>query len=292
MAGSVLDNNPGLIDTLSRGLKSTFAEALTQGVDDSYREIAMTVPSGSGKEIYKFLTDMPGMKLWFGNRITDGYAVEALEIENRPYEATIEIDEFDLDDDKLGLYTLAAAQLGNVAARMPAEIVSGMLESGFTVNGYDGTTFFSDSHAFGDNKGTTALDANAFAAGVLAMRGFKSTNGQVLGMNRSLILVVPPALEATAISIIGNQFLTDGTNNPNFGKARIVVLTSLTDANNWYLIGQNGVLRPLIFQERMAPRTRRDDNRLFDKHKIFWGVDARWGVGFGLPHMAFGALVT
>jgi phage major head subunit gpT-like protein len=292
LGGTILETNPGLVDTTFRGLRSTFETALEGGVDESWSEVAMRVPGATRKEAYRFITDMPGMKKWFGNRITEGWKIEALEIENVPYEETIEVDEFDLDDDTAGVFAPIVAQLGLEAARMPAEIVYGHLEAGFTANSYDGTTFFSDSHAFGDNKGTAALDATSFTAGLLALQSFTNSNGRKLGINRVVKLVVPLQLRAAANTIIGNQFLTDGTNNPNFGAADIVVANSLTDANNWYLIGQNGILRPLMFQERMAPRTRRNDNELFDKHKIFWGVDARWGVAYALPQMAYGATVT
>jgi len=292
LGGSVLETNPGLVDTTFRGLRSTFETALEGGVDESWKEIAMPVPGTTKKEAYRFITDMPGMKKWFGNRISDGWKIEALEIENVPYEETIEIDEFDLDDDTAGLFAPIVSQLGLEAARMPAEIVYGHLEAGFTTNSYDGTTFFSDSHAFGDNKTTSALDAAPLEAGILAMKSFTTSSGRKLGINRTIKLLVPFALRAAAEELVGNRFLTDGTNNPNFGVAQIVVADTLTDANDWFLIGSNGILRPLMFQERMAPRTRRDDSKVFDKHKIFWGVDARWGVAYALPQMAYGAKVT
>ena len=292
MPTSVLESNPGLIDTTARGLRSVFEGALEGSIDESWREVAMTVPGTTKKDAYKFITDMPGMKKWFGNRITDQWKMEAFEIENVPYESTIELDEFEVDDDTLGVYTPIAAQMGNVAGRMPAEIVFGHLEAGFTVNSYDGTTFFSTTHAWGSNRVTSALDATSLTAGILAMQTVKSANGRIMNINRDLVLVVPPALRTASVGLINNQFLTDGTNNPNFGVATIVVSNSLTDANNWYLIGRNGLLRPLLFQERMAPRTRRDDSQLFDKHKYYWGVDARWGVGFSIPQMAYGAIVT
>jgi phage major head subunit gpT-like protein len=292
MGGSVLDNNPGLLDTYNRQLRTSFETALQEGVDESWKQIAMMVPGSSRKSIQKFITDMPGMKLWLGNRETDGWSIDALEMESKPYEATIEVDEFDLADDQVGQYAPIASQMGLVAARMPSEIVYGHLAAGFTINSYDSTTFFSDSHSFGDNKTTSALDAAPLEAGVLFLQTVKTASGQVMGLNRRIKLVVPPALRATAIELVGNRFLTDGTNNPNFGVAEVVVADSLADANNWYLIGENGNLRPIMFQEWMAPRTRMSEAQKFDKHKIFWGVDAHWGVAFALPQMAYGGLVT
>jgi phage major head subunit gpT-like protein len=290
--GSVLESNPGLIDTTMRTIRSSFVSALVGGVDESWREVAMEVPGASKKDIYKFITDMPGMKKWLGNRSTDGWKIDALEIENIPYEETIEIDEFDFDDDTVGTYAPIASQLGLEAARTPAEIVYGHLEAGFAANSYDGTTFFSTSHSFGSNRATGALTDVTFEAGMVAMRSYTTSSGKIIGLNRKIALLVPASLKKTANAIVGNQFLTDGTNNPDFGEATVVVADSLTDSTNWYLIGQNGILRPLMFQVRMAPRSRRDDSKLFDKHKIFFGVDARWGVAYGLPQMAYGAIVA
>lgn len=293
MPTGILETNPGLVDTTMRGLRSIFDGALEGSIDESWKEVALRVPGTTKKEAFQFITDMPGMKKWFGPRITDQWKMEAFEIEVIPYESTIELDLFELDDDTLGVYTPITAQMGNQAGRMPAEIVYGHLEAGFVINSYDGTTFFSDSHAWGDNKGTTALGAASLEAGVLQMQTVKSENGRIMNINQNLALVVPPPLRTTANSLVTAQFLTDGvTPNPNFGIATVVVANTLTDANNWYLVGRNGLLRPLLFQERMAAKTERDDSKAFDKHKVYFGASARWGVGFALPHMAYGALVA
>jgi phage major head subunit gpT-like protein len=68
-----------------------------------------------------------------------------------------------------------------------------------------------------------ALDATNYATARAAMMGFRSDEGRPLGIMPNL-LVVPPALEASARAVVGVATLTGGGDNPWFNSARIVVV--------------------------------------------------------------------
>lgn len=72
-------------------------------------------------------------------------------------------------------------------------------------------------------KSQAALDAAAFTAGRTAMRELKGDGGRPLGIVPN-ILMVPPALEAAADAIVNVRTLAGGGDNPNFGKAKVVVM--------------------------------------------------------------------
>jgi phage major head subunit gpT-like protein len=292
MPSGYIDTNPGLAASQNRGVQSIFFTALLGNPDDTWRGIAIDGRQSSKTEIFNLISEMPGMKQWIKNRRTDGFSLQAFAIEALPYEATLEIDEFDLRWDKIGAYNLIAQQMGAAAARTPAELVFGLLEAGFTTNGYDGTTFFSTSHAFGSNRVTTALGEASLQAGILALRTYKSENGQLLNLSQTLALVYPPALAPVAEELVLQRFRADGTVNPNFGKVTLLESPTLTDANNWYLIGSSGPIKPIIFTTAQDIRYRISDAQLFDKHIFHHGVDAMWGRGYALPQMAYGAIVT
>lgn len=72
-------------------------------------------------------------------------------------------------------------------------------------------------------KSQAALDAAAFTAGRQAMRELKGDGGRPLGIVPN-ILMVPPSLEAAADAIVNVRTLVGGGDNPNFGKAKVVVM--------------------------------------------------------------------
>jgi phage major head subunit gpT-like protein len=72
-------------------------------------------------------------------------------------------------------------------------------------------------------KSQATLDAAAFTAGRQAMRELKGDGGRPLGIVPN-ILMVPPSLEAAADAIVNVRTLAGGGDNPNFGKAKVVVM--------------------------------------------------------------------
>ncbi len=72
-------------------------------------------------------------------------------------------------------------------------------------------------------KSQATLDATAFEAERTAMRQLKGDGGRPLGIVPN-ILLVPPALEAAADRVVGVKALANGADNPNYGKAKVIVM--------------------------------------------------------------------
>lgn len=72
-------------------------------------------------------------------------------------------------------------------------------------------------------KSQAALDATSFEAGRTAMRTLKGDGGRPLGIVPN-ILLVPPSLESAADRVVNVKTLPNGGDNPNFGKATVVVM--------------------------------------------------------------------
>jgi phage major head subunit gpT-like protein len=73
------------------------------------------------------------------------------------------------------------------------------------------------------HKSLAALDAAAFEAARTIMRQRKGDGGRPLGVVPNLLLV-PPSLESAADAIVNVRTLAGGGDNPNFGKAKVVVM--------------------------------------------------------------------
>lgn len=66
--------------------------------------------------------------------------------------------------------------------------------------------------------------------------------------------------------------------------------------NPWFLLDTTRVIKPLIYQQRMAPQfvalDKVDDDSVFMRRKYTYGVDGRWAAGYGLWQLAFGSKAT
>ena len=98
------------------------------------------------------------------------------------------------------------------------------------------------------------------------------------------------ALENKFLRLVNSQ--TDptgsvaGTYNPYSGRFTVVGDPRLDadDANDWYLLATNDVVKPLVYSRRQAAKPSMEKT----PHTKEWvyGADYRGAGGYGLPHLA------
>ena len=146
--------------TAFRGFNTIFDGALEAAPRHSER-LAMMVTSTTREQAYPFLAASPKMREWIGERQVHKMAAHDFAIRNRTYELTVEVPRDDLADDQIGAYKGLFAELGRSVADFREELIFGLLEGGFTQNGWDGVPFFSDAHPITDaTDGTASLWSN------------------------------------------------------------------------------------------------------------------------------------
>jgi phage major head subunit gpT-like protein len=289
--------NPTTLAALNTGFKRDFMRGLDRA-GSTYQQFAMTVQSSNASEVYPMLGRYPGLREWVGNRVVEELSVSDFEIKNKPFEGTVRVPRPAVEDDNIGIYSTQAEQLGEAAARLPDKMIYNLIVNGFTQKAYDGKNFFDTTHSFGSNKGTTALSAAAYGVARAQMRGIKDDSGEVLDINPT-VLLVPPALEELALQIVNADIiLVSGQPQSNIwkGSARVVTSARLTDSTDWFLLDDSKVLKPFIWQTRKAPqlvaKNSLQDDSVFWMNEYVWGVDLRGNAGYGLPQLAFGAVVA
>ncbi|TKD23059.1 hypothetical protein FBT96_04405 [Rhodobacter capsulatus] len=289
--------NGQTLDLAFRGFNTIFSDALGEA-PSHYDKIAMVVPSSSRDETYGWLGNFPAMREWVGQRQVKAFEAHGFTIRNRTFESTVEVNRVDFEDDRLGVFKPAFAEMGQAAARHPDEMIFSLLKSGFNTTCYDGQFFFDvdhpvtgsddqvtsvantdggagpgwflldtsrsvrpliwqermgyefqslngteDEYVFRNDKflyGIRArvnagfglwqfawgskqpLTAANYAAARAAMMGFKTDGGRVLGVTPN-VLVVPPALESDALSLLNTETNSGGGSNPWKGTASLIV---------------------------------------------------------------------
>lgn len=125
-----------------------------------YEQMAMTVPAKTRIMDYKFLLDFPTVREWIGDRQISSLEPKAYQVETKDWEATIEIERNDVEDEQLGLYNPIIAAMAEEAKRHPEKLIADLLKNGGTSVCYDGQYFFDIDHPVG-----TRLVANLDSGG-------------------------------------------------------------------------------------------------------------------------------
>ena len=283
-------------------LKTTFNKAF-DAAPSLWQQTTMLVPSGSKENDYSWLSRFPKMRKWLGDKVLKALEAFKYTIVNDDWEATVEVDRNDIEDDTIGIYEPQAREAGFSARQLPDEIDADLKNNAFTNLCYDGQNFYDDDHevagASVSNKGTAALSAAttaaaaaSYGAGRLAIMTFKDDEGRPLGLIPDL-LEVPPALEATGRLLLENEKLTDESPNPYRGTAKLLVNPRLTSSTAWFLHVTNRPLKPFVYQERKAPvfvqQTEAESDTVFMRKKFRFGAEARAAGGYGLWQFSWGS---
>lgn len=301
LLGGMIINKDNLSNAFI-SLKTIFNNAFG-AAPSVWDKIAMKVPSGSSINDYKWLSNFPRMRKWIGEKAVKALAAFKYTITNDDWEATIEVDRNDIEDDTLGMYGPQAQMAGMSAKQLPDEIVMDLVSGGFTNLCFDGQYFYDTDHVVNgasvSNKGTKALTISTLAlaqasygAYRTAMKKFKDDEGRPLN-TAPTILLVPPALEDTANALMNVDRLEDGKPNPYKGTATVIVDARLTSDTAWFLLDTTKPVKPFIYQERKAPvfvqQTDAQADDVFNRKKFKFGAEARAAGGYGFWQTAFGS---
>jgi phage major head subunit gpT-like protein len=120
-----------------------------QETETWYERVTMTVPAKTRIMDYKFLLDFPMVREWIGDRQVNALEPKAYQIETKDWEATIEIERNDIEDEQIGLYNPIVAAMAQEAKKHPEKLIAALLKAGATTSCYDGKKFFDANHPVG-----------------------------------------------------------------------------------------------------------------------------------------------
>lgn len=140
------------LQALNQGFNAQFLMGL-QSVTPTYQLVAMEMPSQTLIENHAWLTQLPGMREWIGDRILNNLQANDYQLTNRHWEDSISVQKNDIADDRLGLYAPRFAMLGSAAANHPDVLTWQTLLAGFTTLGMDGQYYFNANHLGYDTNG-------------------------------------------------------------------------------------------------------------------------------------------
>lgn len=262
--------------------------------DLAWRRVAMEVSLGAKSMDLVDLGAAPMPVENLGRLIKQGFIEKILTIKPRNWELTVGVSYNAIKDDQTGTLERKVKTAGNNFAKHVNKLVFKALNNGDVAGnvGYDGLTFFNDSHVdegadyttAQDNKYDLALSLDNFDTVVTAAAVFKDDRGEAVGYNHNL-LVVPPALRYTGAQITGNAEAYDTASrekNPYAGAVNLLV-TPEFDSTAWTVIDESEPIKPIIVGMREAANLQ---SAWFDPNEpdggmYFFKFYARYVVAYG-----------
>lgn len=121
-------------------------------------------------------------------------------------------------------------------------------------------------------------------AAIATMMGFNDDQGAPMSISATgLVCIVPTTMYLTALEAL-NATIVNNTSNVLAGAARVIAFPWFTNLSKWYLLKTDGVVRPLIFQDREPAEftaLTEDSDEGFTREKFFFGVRARYRLTYG-----------
>jgi phage major head subunit gpT-like protein len=294
--------NKSNLEAVFINLKTTFNKAF-EAAPTLWQATTMLIPSGSSQNNYNWISRFPKMQKWVGDKVIKALEAYKYVIVNDDWEATVEVERNDIEDDNLGIYGPMAQSAGWSAKQLPDEIDADLKNNAFATLCYDGQYFYDSDHSVAgasvSNLGTaplsaatTALAAASYGTARTAIMSFKDDDGRPLGLVPDT-LEVGPALEAVGRLITENEKLTDESPNPYRGTAKLIVNPRLTSTTAWFLHVTTWPVKPFVYQERKKPvfvqQINPDSPDVFMRKKFKYGAEARAAGGYGLWQMSYGS---
>ena len=268
--------------------------------------------SDQASEDYPWLGMPPALREWIGGRQAKGFSQNKISIENKHFEATLEIALKDMRRDKTGQIRARLSEFAQRGQSHFASLLSTLIVNGPSAVCYDGQYFFDTDHSEGasgtlDNDITTDISAVpaevhgvvtapskeemlfAITKSISQFFAFKDDQGEPINEDaKSFLVMVPVGLAESAraaiskLNVIGPGMVSlDGY---TVGLAINPRLTSGGWTDEFVTFRTDGSIKSLIRQEETEPALKvKDENSefAFDNDAIQIGIDTWRNVGYG-----------
>ncbi len=268
--------------------------------------------SDQDSEEYAWIGQSPVMREWVGGRHSKGFTSNGISIENKHFEATLDIPVKHLRRDKTGQIK---ARIGELATRTNSHwalLLSKLIINGETGECYDGKPFFAENHKEGksgvqSNKidfnlmsagingevgtvtaPTEAALREAILAGIQQIISFKDDQGEPTNENATrFVVMVPVNLWFVAKAALAVPLTTGGATNPVKVLADLDIAVAANPRLNGskiYVFRADGDVKAFIRQEetKVQVKAKAEGSEYeFDNDAHQYGVDTWRNVGYG-----------
>lgn len=279
-------------------------------------------------EHYRWLGQTPMMRKWVAGRHPQGLNHEAYTLDNEKFEATMDVENDDLNRGLGGQIRVRIQEMADSANEYPQFLASGVVDLGESALCYDGQPFFSAAHPgnakiaaqknlltatevpalnVGTATAPTPVEMTQAVLGVIGyMYGLKDDQGRPMnGSAQKFLLMVPvslwlPAVGPANISLGSN--MTGLADNPLLAAAAKMGISLEVRPNpylNWTatfsVFRTDGRAKPLIWQEEYPIQISTlgpDSEYAHTNDRQQFGIKRSCNVGYGYWQFAAKATLS
>lgn len=291
----------------SRAIIGEFYARLDQDLGNTWIPgVSREFSSNQESETYKWLGMAPAMREWIGGRQPRGFRANGITIENKRYEATLEVSMDEIRRDKTGQVMARVQELAARTNAHWASLLTALIIAGESTACYDGQFFFDTDHAEGDSgtqsnditsdiTTTTAPTAAEMQSSILlatqAILGFKDDVGEPMNESaREFLVMIPVSYLAATATALGATVINQTSNNimalGSLGgfAYRMAVNPRLSWTTKFALFRTDGPVSALIRQSEegvTVDALAEGSEEEFKNDRHLYGVKARRNVGYG-----------
>lgn len=308
----------------SRAIIGRFYHRLEQNPGLNWVEaVSNYFVSDQETETYKWLGQVPAMREWIGGRNAKGFQENGITIENKHFEATLEVLVREMRRDKTGQILVRIDELADRTNAHWAKLLSELIVRGESTVCYDGQYFFDTDHNEGDSgiqSNKLAIDISALPTElhgsttmpsveelqisilkcIQAIYAFKDNQGEPMNENaRQFLVMVPTSMWHAAKAATAAPVITHGQTNIvqvlDDVSVSVTQNPRLTWTDKFAVFRTDGSVKSFIRQEEKPVEIdaiAEGSELEFKEKKHHYGVDTWRNVGFGFWQHACLAQLT
>jgi phage major head subunit gpT-like protein len=268
-----------------------------------YDQIATVIPGVSEQVQFKWLSSIPVMRKWIGDRAIQRLRGETMTLTTDWWANGLEVDVDDLNNEaKLGMIALRIRSMAQACARRMDDQVTQYYVNGFAGSlgvAYDNQFLYSGAHTAAGN-GTGVAQSNLvagpvtsanFNAGLQKMMLFVDDEGEPIGVNLKTILAGPQQ-QLTLRTLLKQEFQAGGATNVDAGMAGILIGPRIT-GTQWFGLSDEeikSVILGIEISPQFAALDQPDSPEMFNRRNALYGSHVKFGLCYGFWQSSFGSV--
>jgi phage major head subunit gpT-like protein len=282
---------------------STVFDMKLKNTPTVYDQIATVINGVSEQVQFKWLSSVPTMRKWIGDRTMQRLRGETMTLTTDWWANGIEVDVDDMNNEaKLGMIAKRISSMATAAARKLDDQVVQYYISGFAGTlgvTYDGQYLFDIDHtAAGNGLGTQ--QSNLLAGGVTSanintgitnMMLFTDDEGDPIASVPRKILAGPKQQLALR-QVLKQEYNAAGASNPDANLLSFLLSPRIT-GTHWFMLADEEI-KPVVLGIEVAPQFVAADNpalfEMFSRRNALYGSHLKFGLCYGLWQAGAGSL--
>lgn len=267
-----------------------------------YPQIATVIPGVSERVEFKWLSSVPVMRKWVGDRTLQRLRAETVALTTDWWANGLEVDVDDLNNEaKFGMIALRIRSIAQACARRMDDQVVQYYVNGFAATlgvTYDGQFLLDTDHTAAGN-GTGVQQSNLqtgpvtsanFNAAIQKGMLFVDDEGEPIGVHFPTMLAGPQQ-QLTVRQLFKQAYLASGATNIDFGMANPIISPRIT-GTPWFLITEDE-LKSILLGIEVEPQFAAADNpqafEMFTRRNALYGSHVKFGVAYGMWQATIGS---